>query len=660
MNTLETQCITTLRMLSVDAVEKANSGHPGLPLGCAAIAHTIWSRFLQHDPKNPQWINRDRFILSAGHGSALLYALLHVYGYDLSLEDLQNFRQWHSKTPGHPEYGETPGVEATTGPLGQGFAMGVGMAMAERYLSAQYNKEDSKIIDHYVYALVSDGDLMEGVTAEAASLAGHLQLNKLIYLYDDNNISIDGNTNITFTENVEQRFLAYNWHVTRVADGNDCDAIAAAISEAKQQDKPSLIIVKTHIGYGSPKQDTAKVHGSPLGSEAIQATRDKFSWPQSDFHVPQEVKEEMQKVLTKCAEQHNTWQEKWKQYSEKYPECSAKLDAAMHRQYPENWSDGIADIFGEEQSMATRAASGKVINFIAERLPQFLGGSADLAGSNKTDIKSSVDFSVQQQAGRNIRFGIREHAMGSIVNGMSLHQGVVAFSATFLAFADYMRPAIRLAALMKTPSIFVFTHDSIALGEDGPTHQPVEQLMSLRLIPDLLVMRPADALETAIMWREAVTSTLPSALCLTRQGVTPLAEYASAITANAAKGAYTLCEDDNAQVILIATGSEVGLALDAKKKLGEESIPCRIVSMPCWELFAQQSPEYRESVLPNDVPKISIEAGSTLGWQSIVGNSGATIGIDTFGASAPWEVLYDKFGFNVQNVLSTVKQVLGK
>lgn len=660
MNTLETQCITTLRMLSVDAVEKANSGHPGLPLGCAAIAHTVWSRFLQHDPKNPQWINRDRFILSAGHGSALLYALLHLYGYDVSLEDLQNFRQWHSKTPGHPEYGETPGVEATTGPLGQGFAMGVGMAMAERYLSAQYNKEDDNIIDHYVYALVSDGDLMEGVTAEAASLAGHLQLDKLIYLYDDNSISIDGNTDITFTENVAQRFLAYNWHVSHVADGNDCDAIATAISAAKKQQKPALIIVKTHIGYGSPKQDTAKVHGSPLGSEALQATREKFSWPQTAFHVPEEVKQEMQKVQERCAQQHQDWQQKWQQYSEKHPQCAAKLDAATQRKFSQDWSEGIADIFGQEQSMATRSASGKVINFIAERLPQFLGGSADLAGSNKTDITSSVDFSVEQQQGRNIRFGIREHAMASIVNGMSLHQGVVAFAATFLAFADYMRPAIRLAALMKTPSIFVFTHDSIALGEDGPTHQPVEQLMSLRLIPNLLVMRPADAIETAIMWREAIMSPLPSALCLTRQNLPVLTEYAATITANAAKGAYTLCETDDPQVILIATGSEIGLALEAKKKLDEENTPCRVVSMPCWELFAQQSAEYRESVLPSAVAKVSIEAGSTLGWQSFVGSNGASVGIDTFGASAPWEVLYEKFGFTVENVLSKVQHVLGK
>ncbi|WP_372370258.1 transketolase [Candidatus Uabimicrobium sp. HlEnr_7] len=657
MNNLETQCITTLRMLAVDAVEKANSGHPGLPLGCAAIAHTIWSRFLQHNPSNPKWVNRDRFILSAGHGSALLYALLHTYGYDLSLEELKNFRQWHSKTPGHPEYGETPGVEATTGPLGQGFAMGVGMAIAERYLASRFNKDDCNIIDHYVYALVSDGDLMEGVTAEAASLAGHLELSKLIYLYDDNSISIDGSTDITFTENVEQRFLAYNWHVIHVNDGNNCDMIADAINQAKEQNKPTIIIVKTHIGYGSPKQDTAGVHGSPLGSEAIASTREKFSWPDSSFFIPEEVKEEMLKIRESCAQQEQKWDEKWQIYAQKYPEDAKKLSMMLQRKLPENWSEGITNIFGKEESMATRSASGKAVNFIAERLEQFFGGSADLAASNKTDIKSSGDFSAQE-AGRNVRFGIREHAMGSIVNGMSLHQGVIAFSATFLAFADYMRPAIRLAALMKTPSIFVFTHDSIALGEDGPTHQPVEQLMSLRLIPQLQVMRPADAIETGVMWREAVNSSLPSALCFTRQNLPVLNEYRLVIEKSAVKGGYTLCGANDPRIILIATGSEISLALETKKQLDNEGIPCRVVSMPCWEFFEQQSPEYREEVLPVNVPKISIEAGSTLGWHKFVGSSGATIGLDTFGASAPWKIAYEKLGFNVENVMSCVKKLL--
>lgn len=655
MNALESKCITTLRMLSVDAIEKANSGHPGLPLGCASLAYTIWTHFLNHNPQNPKWFNRDRFILSAGHGSALLYALLHLYGYDLSLDDIKKFRQWGSKTPGHPEYGETPGVEATTGPLGQGFAMGIGMAITERYLGECYNKEDCTVIDHHVYGIVSDGDLMEGVTAEAASLAGHLNLGKIIYLYDDNKISIDGSTDITFSENVGKRFESYNWQVIRVADGNDCDAISQAIEKGKkEQTKPTLVIVRTNIGFGSPKQDTPGAHGSPLGEEALKATKEKFSWPLSpSFYIPEDVKIEMQK--NNGHEKEEAWQKTMEEYNNKYPKLAKQLENSINDVFPDEWDKELVNLFDGVSDIATRSASGQVMNKIAEKIPGFFGGSADLAASNKTDIKFSGNFG-EEQGGRNLRFGIREHAMASIVNGMTLHKGVIPFGATFLVFSDYMRPAIRLAALMKISSIFVFTHDSIALGEDGPTHQPVEHLMSLRLIPNLVVMRPADAIETTEMWKEAVTSSLPVAMSFTRQNLPVMQEHKQTIIKGARKGAYVLSEaNDAVEVIIVATGSEVSLAMEAKIKL--KGISVRIVSMPSWELFEQQNEEYKEQVLPINIPKVAVEAGSSLGWFKYVGNTGKVIALDRFGTSAPWEIAYDKLGFNVQNIIDAVKEV---
>jgi transketolase len=655
-------CVNTLRFLAVDAVEAAQSGHPGAPLGMAPMAYVIWDRFLRHNPRNPDWFNRDRFILSAGHASALLYALLHAYGYDLPVEELKRFRQWNSKTPGHPEHDLTPGVEATTGPLGQGFSMGVGMAIAERFLSAHFNRPGFPVLDHYTYAIVSDGDLMEGISSEAASLAGTLKLGKLVYLYDDNGISIEGSTKLAFTEDVGKRFEAYGWQVLAVTDGTDLKAIEGAISEALVDERPSLIRVKTHIGYGSPRQDTAAVHGEPLGPEATRRTKEALGWPTDEpFHVPEEARRHFQQAVERGERLEAEWQAIFDAYSEEHPRLAEQLGQALRGELPADWEKALPVFRPEDGPIATRQASGKVINALAERLDNLIGGSADLAPSTKTLIDSGGDFSAGHYKGRNLHFGVREHAMGAIVNGMALHGGVIPYGATFLVFSDYMRPALRLAALMKTCSIFVFTHDSIALGEDGPTHQPLEQLMSLRLIPGLTVLRPADANETAVAWKVAIEHTEgPVALALTRQKLPVLDPDRFPVVEGAPRGAYVLseAEDSSPDVVLIATGSEVHLALEAQESLSEQGVRARIVSMPSWELYRAQPETYKREVLPPSIPKLAIEAGIALGWREIVGSRGDVIGLDRFGASAPGKAVYEKLGFTVENVVERALALL--
>ncbi len=652
-------CINTLRMLAVDAVEKAESGHPGMPLGAAPMAYVLWTRFLKHNPKNPNWPNRDRFILSAGHGSALLYALLHLAGYDVSLKELKNFRQYGSLTPGHPEY-ETPGVEVTTGPLGQGFGMGVGMAIAERFMSARYNKHDTGIINHHTYAIVSDGDLMEGVASEAASIAGYQKLGKLIYLYDDNHVSIEGSTDITFTENVCERFRAYEWHVQRVEDGNDLDAIDHAIKAAQEHaHQPSLIAVRTHIGFGSPKQDSASAHGEPLGADAYKATKEFYGWPSdTPFYIPQEVKEHFNKIASRGCELEAQWLNHMECYRCNYPEEAEQLMCELNGELPKGWEKCLPE-FRAGGHMATRSASGKVMNELAKELPNMIGGSADLAPSNKTLLLGCGDADADDPLGRNVHFGVREHGMGAIVNGMALHGGVIPFGATFLVFSDYMRPSIRIAALMKSKSIFVFTHDSVALGEDGPTHQPIEHLASLRAMPNLVVIRPADANETAQAWKFAVANHGPVALMLSRQNLPTIDRSKFASASNLKKGAYVLSDSDRAQIILIATGSEVHLALEAKEVLEGKGIKTRVVSMPSWELFEEQGQSYRDSVLPADITaRVAVEAGSTFGWKRWVGDKGRIIGIDRFGASAPGEVAMQKLGITVENIVKQSLEIL--
>ena len=669
MDDLDQLCINTLRFLAVDAIEKANSGHPGMPLGAAPMAYVLWDRFLRHNPHNPQWFNRDRFVLSAGHGSALLYALLHMSGYELPLDQIKSFRQWDSMTPGHPEAGMVPGVEVTTGPLGQGFAMGVGMAMAERFLAANFNvaaDEDRSgllVVDHYTYGICSDGDLMEGVASEAASLAGFLGLGKLIYLYDDNDISIEGTTDLTFTEDVGQRFQAYGWQVLHVTDGNDVDAITAAIRQAQaDQDRPSLIIVRTHIGYGSPGQDTGEVHGAPLGPEGIAQTKQNLGWPhQQPFYIPDEARAHMHEAIQRGDQLERESDAIGEEYRQQHPQLARQFDQTVQGQLPDGWDADIQVFAPEEGPIATRSASGTVLNALVGRLPTLLGGSADLAPSNNTNLDGYGDLGPAQPGARNIHFGIREHAMGAIVNGMARHGGVIPFGATFLIFSDYVRPALRIGAMMKAHSIFIFTHDSIGIGEDGPTHQPVEQLMSLRVIPNMTVIRPADANETAAAWRMAVQRRGPVALILTRQKLPILDADHYPIAQGVPRGAYILAE---AQVqpldaVIITTGSEVHLALAAQQRLAADGIQARVVSMPCWELFAEQSPEYRQQVLPAAVPKLAIEAGATLGWERYVGGDGAIIGVDRFGASAPGDVVLEKFGFSVDNVVNQVKALVG-
>ncbi len=655
-------CVDTIRFLAVDAVERAKSGHPGMPLGAAPMAFALWDRILKHNPGDPAWFDRDRFVLSAGHGSMLLYALLHIYGYDLKLDELVRFRQFDSKTPGHPEYGHTPGVEATTGPLGQGFGMAVGMAMAEAHLAAKFNvPNEPPVVDHFTYAIVSDGDLMEGVSNEAASLAGTLKLGKLVYLYDDNRITIDGSTSLAFTEDVDARFTALRWHVQVVEDGNDIDAIERAIRAARdEKDRPSLIRVRTHIGYGSPKQDSEKAHGEPLGPDAARAAKEKLGWPQDPlFHIPKEVTNHCREVAARNARVESEWSERVRYYGKKHRELAAAFEAARFEEFPKHWEKNLPE-FAKDKPIATRAASGKTINALAAIIPSLMGGSADLTGSNNTRIESSKVFGLDGFEHRNVHFGVREHAMGAAINGMALHGGVMPFGGTFLIFSDYMRPSIRLSALMRVPSTFIFTHDSIGLGEDGPTHQPIEHLMSLRAIPGLTVFRPADALETAASWAVALTLRGPRALVLSRQALPVLDMDPADVRKGVARGAYVVGESSKKKpnVVLVATGSEVHLALEARSVLEARGVATRVVSMPSWELFFQQTPRYQNGVLARSARKLAIEAGATLGWRAIVGDKGAIIGLDRFGASAPGHIAMEQLGFNVDNVVNTALSFL--
>jgi transketolase len=653
-------CINTIRMLAADAVQKACSGHPGMPMGAAAMAYVLWTRFMRHNPKNPAWPDRDRFVLSAGHGSMLLYSLLHLTGYDLALDELKNFRQWESRTPGHPEHGISPGVETTTGPLGQGFANGVGIAIAERHLASVFNRPEHEIVNHFTYGIVSDGDLMEGVSHEAASLAGHLGLGKLIYLYDDNHISIEGSTEIAFTEDRLKRFAAYGWHVQQVTDGNDPEQLSAAIAAAREETlRPSFIAVRTHIGYGSPhKQDTAGAHGEPLGAEELKLTKQNLNWPaEPAFYLPEEAVSHFREALEKGAQLDRSWQEAFTAYQKTHPELAACWRQWMSGDLPEAWEREMPVFDADIKGMATRVASGKILNAIAGRITNLMGGSADLAPSTKTLIDNEDDFQPPGFEGRNMRFGVREHAMGGILNGMALHGGLIPYGATFLIFSDYMRPAIRLAALMKLHVIYVFTHDSIGLGEDGPTHQPIEQLAALRAIPDLKVVRPCDANETVEAWKAALKSNDgPVALALTRQNLPVLDRTVAGPAAGLQKGAYVVrdrdSQDGRPDLLLMASGSEVHIALTAAAVLSDKGIAVRVVSMPCWELFEEQPEEYRRLVLPPEVTaRLAIEAGSPQGWHRYVGSRGIVIGLTHFGASAPYEVLYEKFGLTSDHVV---------
>ncbi len=662
MNGLDELCINALRFLAVDAVEQARSGHPGLPLGAAPMAYVLWDRFLRHNPHNPSWFNRDRFILSPGHGCALLYALLHMTGYDLPLGELKRFRQWGSKTPGHPEYGHTPGVEATTGPLGQGFAMGVGMAMAERFLAAHFNRPGFPIVDHYTYAIVSDGDLMEGISSEAASLAGTLGLGKIIYLYDDNHISIEGETDLAFTENVRRRFDAYGWHVLHVTDGNDLDAVEGAIRAGQAEaQKPTLILVRNHIGFGSPKQDSPEAHGEPLGAEALRATKQALGWPQEpSFLVPDEARVHVRGAIERGARWQAEWEAMCRSHRQAHPDLAATFDQVIQRILPNGWDAAVPVFTPDQGPMATRTASGKVMNALAGRIPTFTGGSADLAPSTKTLLIGYGDFGFKDACGHNVHFGVREHAMGAIVNGMALHGGVIPYGATFLVFSDYMRPALRLAALMQAHSIFVFTHDSIGMGEDGPTHQPVEHLASLRAIPGMLVLRPADANEAAAAWRVAMQHRGPVVLVLARQNVPVLDATRHPIAEGVPKGAYILAEAEGGppDIVLIGTGSEVHLVLAARDQLAAKGVRARVVSMPSWELFEAQPSEYRQRVLPPAAVRLAVEAASPLGWAQYTGGPDRVIGLARFGASAPGSVVMEKLGFTPGQVVDRSEALL--
>ncbi len=657
---LETRAINTIRFLSADAVQQANSGHPGLPMGAAAMAFVVWTRHLRHNPHNPKWAGRDRFLLSGGHGSMLLYSLLHLTGYSLPLDELKNFRQWGSRTPGHPEYGLTPGVEMTTGPLGQGFATGVGMAIASTHLAAVYSPE---LFDNFIYAIVTDGDLMEGVASEAASLAGHLQLGKLIYLYDDNHISIDGSTNLAFTEDRGKRFEAYGWHVQHVADGNDVEAIDAAIRAAKADPRPSIIMCRTIIGFGAPKkQGTSKAHGEPLGDEELNAAKENLNWPKEPrFYIPDDVLDLYREAVERGHELEAEWNKKFSAYKKANPDKGVELERRLAGVLPKGWTKLLPIFPADAKGMATRAASGKVINALAPIIPELLGGSADLAPSNNTRIDGLPDFQKETPQGRNFHFGVREHAMAAALNGMALFGGLIPYGGTFLVFSDYNRPAIRIAALSHTPSIFVFTHDSIGLGEDGPTHQPVEQLAALRAMPNLTVIRPADANETAQAWKVALENRRgPTVLALTRQSV-PTFPPSSQPTVE--KGAYVLAHLGRKipDVILMASGSEVSLVMDAAKALHEKGHSVRVVSFPCWELFEKQDEAYRESVLPKKVAaRVAIEAGVGMGWERYVGAGGRVVSIERFGASAPYKVIYEKFGLTVENVIAQARAVMPK
>jgi transketolase len=662
---LDQLCINTIRTLSLDAVQKAESGHPGLPLGAAPMAYVLWTRFLRHNPKNPKWENRDRFLLSAGHGSMLIYSLLHLTGYDLPLDEIKNFRQWGSRTPGHPENILTPGVEITTGPLGQGFANGVGMAMASAHLAAKFNQKDFPVIDHHIYAIVSDGDLMEGVASEAASLAGHLKLGKLIYFYDDNKVTIEGFTDLAFSEDVPKRFQSYGWHTVTVEDGNDLEALDAAIREAQSVGtKPSLISVKTTIGFGMPTAGTRKAHSDAPGEEAVRETKRHLGWPEDQqFLIPEEALAHFRQSASRGEKQESEWNDLVSQYQTKHSELSKLWRTTMSGELPTDWEQHLPD-FTDSKAMATRAASGEVINALAPHMPMLIGGSADLGPSNNTDIKGGGDFEASSPEGRTIHFGVREHAMGSTLTGISLNGGLIPFGGTFMTFSDYMRPAIRLAALSEVQSIYVFTHDSVGLGEDGPTHQPIEHLAALRAIPHLFVIRPADSHEVREAWRMAILRrNAPTALALTRQKVALIDRTRFSSAEGARQGAYVLAEAEagsgGPSLILIATGSEVSLALEARETLQQEGIATRVVSMPCWELFEEQTETYRDEVLPPSITaRLAIEAGVRQGWDRYVGPAGDVICLDRFGASAPGNVALKNLGFNVDNVLKRARALL--
>ncbi|MBK0379788.1 transketolase [Mucilaginibacter segetis] len=660
---LEKLAIDTVRILSADAVQKANSGHPGTPMALAPMGHVLWSEVMNYNPKNPDWANRDRFILSAGHACMLQYSFLYLTGYDLSLDDIKNFRQLNSKTAGHPEYGLAPGIDVTTGPLGQGFANGVGFAIAQKHLAARYNKPEFDLFNYHIYAICSDGDLMEGVTSEAASLAGHLELGNLIYLYDDNKISIEGSTDITFNEDVSMRFRSYGWHVQEVDDVNDVHALQLALRNAKAEtQKPSLIRVRSLIAYGSPnKSGTAGSHGSPLGADEIKLVKEFFGFdPEKSFVVPDEVKKFYHEKGARGAEYEKKWNELFKAYKEKFPELAAEYELAASGELPKGWKDNLPT-FKADGKMATRQASGKVLNAIAASIPQLMGGSADLAPSTETHLKEFDSFTSEKRDGRNFHFGIREHAMGSAINGMALTKGIIPYSATFLIFSEYQRPPIRLAAIMKISPIYIYTHDSIGLGEDGTTHQPVEQLISLRSIPNITVIRPADANETVQAWRVALEHKGgPVVLVFTRQGLPIIDQDKYTSAAELEKGAYILSDSDKEpEVILMATGSEVSLILQAQEKLKADGIAARVVSMPSWELFEKQSAAYKEKVFPKAVKKrLAVETGSPLGWHKYVTDEGDIIAMTTFGESAPAEELYKVFGFTVDNVVKKAKALL--
>ena len=680
--TIDQLCINTIRTLSIDAVQKANSGHPGAPMGLAPAAYVLWTRFLRHNPKNPSWPDRDRFVLSAGHGSMLLYSMLHLTGYDVPLEQVKQFRQWESRTPGHPERGMTPGVETTTGPLGQGFGNGVGMAIAEAHLAARYNRPGFEIFGHFTYSIVSDGDLMEGVAAEAASLAGHLKLGKLIYLYDNNRISLAGGTDLSFSEDVAKRFEAYGWHTVAVEDGNDVEAIERALRAAREErSRPSLVLLRTHIGFGSPgKQDTFEAHGSPLGEAEVKATKEKLGWPlEPAFYLPENSLARFREAVSKGEKAEGQWQERFDAYAEKFPELAAEIKQILRDELPAGWEASVPTFPADAKGLATRAASGKVLTAVAAKLPTLIGGSADLNPSTFTALPKMGDFespdrpSTDMQgavggawdySGRNLHFGVREHGMGAALNGLAAHGGIIPFGSTFLIFSDYMRPSIRLAALMELGVIYVFTHDSVGVGEDGPTHQPVEQLAALRAIPRLVVIRPGDANETAVAWRVAIESRAhPVALALTRQNVPTLDRSRFAPAEGLRQGAYILADAPNGKpdVILIGTGSEVSLVLAAQEKLVQQKIAARVVSMPSWELFDQQSQDYRETVFPPSVrARLAVEAGLSQGWHRYVGDGGDVLGIDRFGASAPGNLVMEKYGFTVDNVVRRATAVLGK
>ena len=658
---LDQLCINTIRTLAMDGVQKAKSGHPGMPMGMAPVAYVLWTKYLNHNPANMHWQNRDRFVLSGGHGSMLLYSLLLLTGYKVTLDDLKNFRQLGSKTPGHPEYGHTDGVEVTTGPLGQGFANGIGMAIAQKYLAARYNRPGFKIVDYHIYATLGDGDLMEGITAEAASLAGHLKLDNLIYFYDDNHISIDGSTELAFTEDRAKRFEAYEWFVQKVKDGNDLKAIDNAIQRSKKEkDRPSIIMVRTHIGYGSPnKHDTAEAHGTPLGEEEIKLTKEFYGWdPEKQFYIPEKALAQFRKAIEAGKKKEEKWNEKLAAYKQKFPELAVELENIRQGNFGEEWKNALPTF---TDAMATREASGKTLNAIVPFLPSMIGGSADLTPSNNTLVKGMGEFQSKNRAGRYIRYGVREHAMGAIMNGMAVTDGIIPYGGTFFVFSDYMRPAIRLACIMGIRPIYVFTHDSIGVGEDGPTHEPVEQLAALRCIPNMISLRPSDANETVAAWKFAIEyKNGPVALLLTRQKLPTIDRTKYPSADNLVKGAYILIENSSTpDLILIGTGSEVQLALGAYEQLVQEGVKARVVSMPSWELFERQVKEYRDAVLPPSVKKrIAVEAAVSMGWEKYIGDAGRFVGMNSFGASAPVDAVFKHFGCTIENVVNTAKEIL--